>query len=565
MTRHKILTYHALPDSLEKNENPNIEAKSSVNDWTSLACRFFCEEGDAQFYALNPRSSSLTLRCRSFTSKSLLSGNYLLGDNHAVRMLGIIADVMRYTSAIATAASRHHNFSPRVTDVLVYSITGSALSNPYIDMNKPTNYPSLAQEDRVAIKGRSGLQLQTGDEMSIPLDKFPAAPSNRLPLMIEGDAFCVGADGVCRTLYKLHSKTDAEKYILDTDDLAPSPFMLEEQYDLKNARKSFVFRHTKPSSECATTSLSSARVPLSFTSPSVLSRSENGVTYLGDSVRRLVVQEIENGVFGSAGTGSSTWEAAIAMALHFSSHHNLLLPGGRVLELGSGVGAGGILTKVAVDCAVQHGRSSFLSRASDAPRPGIHSMTLTDSNIEVLEQCVKNVEEANIEDCISIRALDWHNFCLSEFENFDDILVSDCIYLYPDVVPLAQTIASLCKSGQPAKYGRRPRAHIFAPYNRCALGEMVQILRDVHDMDILLDLISLERFRLKPIRQGITGLDKEVLHHAFDPSQCNGEDIEREEECSYESKCTSSFLYVQIARKPIAEPDSSQNDLSAID
>eukprot|EP00957_Ditylum_brightwellii_P149165 11359610-Ditylum_brightwellii.AAC.1 len=85
-------------------------------------------------------------------------------------------------------------------------------------------------------------------------------------------------------------------------------------------------------------------------------------------------QEIQGGVVGSAGTGSMTWESSIAMALFFSENPDLLR--GHVIELGSGVGLGGILTQVACQFAAKKNATS----SHNGKRSPLSSITLTDYN-----------------------------------------------------------------------------------------------------------------------------------------------------------------------------------------
>ena len=77
----------------------------------------------------------------------------------------------------------------------------------------------------------------------------------------------------------------------------------------------------------------------------VKSKSVRGIIQFVPALDILHFQEIDEGVLGSAGTGVTTWEISIAMALFFSFNPTLMA--GNMLELGSGIGLGGILTQVA--------------------------------------------------------------------------------------------------------------------------------------------------------------------------------------------------------------------------
>ena len=203
---------------------------------------------------------------------------------------------------------------------------------------------------------------------------------------------------------------------------------------------------------------------------SMLSRHAQGVVALGRLQHRIHIQEIDQGVFGSAGTGATTWESSIAMALLISSQPQLLQ--GHVLELGSGVGLGGILAGTVV-------LPSFIS-----------SLTLTDGNEHVLEACRHNCRMAKLGHlAVNIQRLDW-NELPHPTPTYDTILASDCAYKYPDVVSLAVTCkACLRKPGG--------KIHIFGPYNRGGLQDLLLELRDSQGMAVQVNGIEMSRYRLQ--------------------------------------------------------------------
>lgn len=102
-------------------------------------------------------------------------------------------------------------------------------------------------------------------------------------------------------------------------------------------------------------------------------------------VATVHIDEIDQGVFGSAGTGATTWEASIAMPLYFESHLDELQ--GDVLELGSGVGLGAIMTQSVVEAMVNR-EQLFFGGAQNV----VTSVTLSDVNAEVLRQCERNLQ-----------------------------------------------------------------------------------------------------------------------------------------------------------------------------
>jgi len=278
-------------------------------------------------------------------------------------------------------------------------------------------------------------------------------------LLLEGDRLFVSGGGVARTVY----------------ELAPSPgrpfspkFAIEERYDLERARKTFVLRRgadpacrngTKNTREYLNRSTYSSGCTNSTTedldeiSPPMLS--------LGPEITTVELQEIDRG-FDVAGTGCTTWESSIAMALRllgtgcFVEDEEVR---GRVLEIGSGLGLGGI----------------FISRLGWAATDEIH---LTDGNDEVLKALRQNVRRNNARGMtstgLSIRVskLDWNEICsenLSLTEQYDTILACDCAYRLRDVVPLGNALNSLLRRDTAS------RIHLFGPGERAAFQELVKV------------------------------------------------------------------------------------------
>jgi hypothetical protein len=112
-------------------------------------------------------------------------------------------------------------------------------------------------------------------------------------LLLEGDEFCISEDGISRTYYELKSWAG-------DDESAAMQVSLEEKYDLKSAHKTFVVRRGDSSKRFNT--------------------SAQNVAMLGSPLSVFELQEIDQGVLRSAGTGATTWESSIAMSLFFSSN-----------------------------------------------------------------------------------------------------------------------------------------------------------------------------------------------------------------------------------------------------
>lgn len=189
------------------------------------------------------------------------------------------------------------------------------------------------------------------------------------------------------------------------------------------------------------------------------------------------------------------------MGLYFSINPGELR--GNVLELGSGVGLGGILSNVATN--VIYDDSSVGAR---------RNITLTDVNEDVLDMLQQNVMGAAsrsspgfFKNEICIRKLDWYDFlgdlqtssCPEPTSNNDDdrcydtIIASDCAYLHSQIVPLSETISKLLGNSKDGK----KRLHMFTPYNRGVVHELIRELRR-KGMHVDVEDIEMSKYRIKP-------------------------------------------------------------------
>jgi predicted nicotinamide N-methyase len=358
------------------------------------------------------------------------------------------------------------------------------------------------------------------DHVDIDVVVTPPPEESAPPLLLEGDEYFVSHDGVARTYYQMEY------------DTSTIPLAIEEFYDLEGARKTFILRKTSPRT----------RVTIGTQQQQLVAEKTQGVVQLGDPVESLQIQEIESddGVFGKAGTGATTWEASIAMSLFFSSHPHLLR--GHVIELGSGVGLGGILS------SFQHG-TEFLD-----------SWTLTDYNLQVLEQCKRNLKQAahtSALPSVKVCQLDWHDFVRQgeaskqHLHKYDTVIACDCAYLYPDIIALSTAMDALLKRGQQSKI------HIFGPYNRGALQELVRQLKEEKGLELTMEVFDMQRYRLKPLE----GWD----HSRYsDNSDKLLEYMRHEDESQFAAKYNARFMHV-IASLPEAKDSSNNISMSDID
>ena len=186
------------------------------------------------------------------------------------------------------------------------------------------------------------------------------------------------------------------------------------------------------------------------------------------------------------------------MGLYFAMNQSELR--GNILELGSGVGLGGILSNIATPT---HDNGS-------AKR----SVTLTDINDDVLEMLEQNIDASSktaslgglSRDDISIQRLDWFDSLLeggssqtitnSDYGRYDTIIASDCAYLRDQIIPLTETISKLLGKRRRGKEEKKKLLHMFAPYNRGVVHELIDKLQK-KDMHVDVEDIELSKYRIK--------------------------------------------------------------------
>jgi hypothetical protein len=341
-------------------------------------------------------------------------------------------------------------------------------------------------------------------------------------LLLEGDEFHVSHDGIARSFYSLAAGSSSST--------GSSPALaLEEIYDLQGAKKTFVVRAQEPFDTPIFDDGGDGDAGGSRT-VEVLSKQAEGLAPLGRPIASIDIQEIDHGVFDSAGTGSTTWEASIAMALYFSSHPDQLF--GDTVEVGCGIGLGGILNTV--------GSSMF---ESDDSSNEIKSVTLTDGNPEVLEQCKENIQSVlsslptamNSFPPIQVSELDWDDFVkpktdgMSNHKTYHTVIACDCAYLHTEIEALSRTVKGLLREDASGKI------HVFGPYNRSALHAVIKYLQEELDLDVFVEWIEMNRYRLKP--------GSREKKHDWGQSSTSMDD------CAYASKSIVKFLHVTASHK----------------
>ena len=299
-----------------------------------------------------------------------------------------------------------------------------------------------------------------------------------------------------RKLYRLNTSVSSFMNL----KLCGSYFQMEEQIeyhkdnndDLIPGTKTFIIRD-KPNED---DDLSKAQEQAASLSSNDGRRRR--MVHVGPEIFRFSIEEDNNDENTQEGIsiGGSSWDASIAMSLFFASRPELLNE--NILELGSGIGIGGLLSII----------SAFQSLSlSDTAQENnnMKSLTLTDKYESLLNQCVTNIQKisnrlksSNINlgiDC-NVQEVDWYDNIPNNLKHeFQTIIAADCAYLYPDVKPLAHTIASLLSP----KSVEEGKVFIFGPYQRSALRDLQTILEDRYRMDVTLALMEMEVMDIEPI------------------------------------------------------------------
>lgn len=230
--------------------------------------------------------------------------------------------------------------------------------------------------------------------------------------------------------------------------------------------------------------------------------------------------------------GDTVWDSTYVMALFIAENPDIIK--GKGLELGSGVGVGGLLSCISAGLAkgatesksqkteayqsvedIAMGISPPEDDPSDsedngpstnAPVPDLLAkMTLTDSKYPLLEISAKNVQSSKFPmSKLEIAELDWNSRIPNSMRSqYDFILGCDIAYYFPLVNPLSRTVAY---SLQISPYDKVDNIQMtggqfvmIGPEHRENIRDVQQRLRRGYKMNTSLKGLELERFDLVPL------------------------------------------------------------------
>eukprot|EP00984_Skeletonema_dohrnii_P014170 scaffold5932_cov96-Skeletonema_dohrnii-CCMP3373.AAC.2 len=380
------------------------------------------------------------------------------------------------------------------------------------------------------------------------------------PLLLEGDEIHISNDGKSHTYYRLHH---AHRHSASIE------YLLEEAYDIENARKEITLLQQPPSfsddDNCKDTEMNTS-------TPSSTTTTAAQPTHPPSKIFSFPLQEINNGIQKGTGTGCTTWDSSIAMGLYFGMYPQELTVGKDVLELGSGVGLGGILARVVSKRCENRGKNS--NGEEDSVR-----FTLSEVNRDVINMlrynttvaAAANVSSGLLEsDELHIEQMDWFDFLVggtnvadhhsstnTARKKYDTIIASDCIYLPSQIKPLSETIAKLLGRDNP----NHQKAHIFSPYNRGFIPDLIHELREGKNMVVHVETIEMSKFRVKYTESENVNLSRLnwLLGEEDEPKKYERQDVV--------SSCTSKFLHITASfkRDGVKESDSSDASMTSID
>jgi len=222
--------------------------------------------------------------------------------------------------------------------------------------------------------------------------------------------------------------------------------------------------------------------------------------------------------------GGSIWDSSYVLALYCMEHPEIIR--GKGIEVGSGMGWGGILSTIgagvasgSTESAPSEGFQSIEDIAATpvedndsieenlmAPVPkNLTKIILTDSKELLLNQCLDNLGSAKFPiSKAEVGSLDWNRRVPNDSKNqFDFIIGCECAYYFPLVSPLARTVAYSLKSSPYDLTNNEQiiRGHFLhiGPQHRESIDDLKRKLGRGYRMNTRMKEIVMERIDLVPL------------------------------------------------------------------
>ena len=217
-------------------------------------------------------------------------------------------------------------------------------------------------------------------------------------------------------------------------------------------------------------------------------------------------------------------DSIFATALLFAARPHWIK--GTVLEVGCGLGLGGLLSCLAAGMAEEAGEldsnrdkysskdeeGSFLgseTKSSKIPKK-LDKLILTDTNVEILEDALINCATSGIPTSnVDIKVLDWKDHISRGVpgdlrDKFDVIIGSDVASEYPVVNPLSKTVAYMLKSSPYDSIDNLQSdgglfVHVSPEQRERTLLDFRRKLRSGYKIACSKESLAMERIDLKPL------------------------------------------------------------------
>lgn len=228
--------------------------------------------------------------------------------------------------------------------------------------------------------------------------------------------------------------------------------------------------------------------------------------------------------------GNTVWDSSYVMALYIAENPDIIKGNG--LELGSGVGIGGLMSAISAGLAQGAKETEAKAKAyqsiediamgiqeetptvedentgpsTNAPVPDLLAkLTLTDSKYPLLEISALNVRTSKFPmSKVEIAELDWNSRVPNKMRGtYDFIIGCDIAYYFPLVNPLARTVAYSLQVSPYDKVDNNQRIGgqfvMIGPEHRENIRDVQQRLTRGYKMNTSLRSLELERFDLVPL------------------------------------------------------------------